>query len=144
VLPPNNSEQLLKLVQINRSVVPSFYRFLQEQDSEKQVDYAEELKQEFTKLIDAADPTGPFFLGSNLTFVDVQVAPWIIRLNRVLKPYRNWPDPDPNTRWAKWIEAIERSPHVQATTSTDELYLDSYERYAGECGRIQALFVLLR
>ena len=67
-----------------------------------------------------------------MSFVDVQIAPWVIRLNRVLKPYRGWPEPEPDSRWARWVEAIEMDEHVQATTSTDELYLDSYERYAGE------------
>lgn len=67
-----------------------------------------------------------------MSFVDVQIAPWVIRLNRVLKPYRGWPVPEPDSRWARWVEAIEMDEHVQATTSTDELYLDSYERYAGE------------
>ncbi|OCL01324.1 hypothetical protein AOQ84DRAFT_329167 [Glonium stellatum] len=115
---------------INRLIIPSFYRFLQEQDPSKQISHAEELKTEIAKLVDAADPTGPFFLGPDLSFVDVQIAPWIIRLNRVLKPYRNWPEPEPNTRWARWVEAVEQDEHVQATTSTNDLYLDSYERYA--------------
>ncbi|OJD38619.1 glutathione transferase [Diplodia corticola] len=115
---------------INRHFIPGFYRFLQEQDAEKQVKYAEELKAEIGKLVEAADEEGPFFLGKELSFVDVQMAPWVIRLNRVLKPYRSWPEPDAGSRWGKWMEAIENDPHVQATTSTDSLYLDSYERYA--------------
>lgn len=61
------------------------------------------------------------------------MAPWVIRLNRVLKPYRAWPEPEPGSRWGKWVNAIENDAHVQATTSTDDLYLDSYERYAGKC-----------
>ncbi|EHA26596.1 hypothetical protein ASPNIDRAFT_140888, partial [Aspergillus niger ATCC 1015] len=73
---------------------------------------------------------GPFFLGAQISFVDVQVAPWIIRLRRALKPYRGWPDPEPGSRWGAWVDAIENNEHIQATTSTDELYLDSYERYA--------------
>ncbi|KAH7046815.1 hypothetical protein B0J12DRAFT_756899 [Macrophomina phaseolina] len=115
---------------INRHLVPGFYRFLQEQDSEKQMQYAEELKTEIGKLVDAADKDGPFFLGKDISFVDIQMAPWVIRLNRVLKPYRAWPDPEPGSRWGKWVDAIEKNAHVQATTSTDDLYLDSYERYA--------------
>ncbi|TKA58668.1 hypothetical protein B0A49_11641 [Cryomyces minteri] len=115
---------------VNRHVIPGFYRFLQEQDQGKQVEYAEELKTEISKLVDAADKNGPFFLSDKMSFVDIQIAPWIIRLNRVLKPYRGWPEPEPNTRWAKWVDAIEHNEHVQATTSTDDLYLDSYERYA--------------
>ena len=31
------------------------------------------------------------------------------------------------------MDAIEGNEHVKATTSDDDLYMDSYERYAGEC-----------
>jgi hypothetical protein len=98
---------------------------------DKQVEYAEELKTEITKLVDAADPQGPYFLGPTMTFVDVQFAPWVLRLSRVLKPYRGWPDPEEGSRWGLWVEAIEGNEAVKATTSTDDLYLDSYERYSG-------------
>lgn len=65
--------------------------------------------------------------------MDVQIAPWVIRLRRVLKPYRGWPEPEAiGKRWAAWVQAIEENEHVKATTSTDELYLDSYARYAGK------------
>lgn len=121
------------MVQINRHIVPNFYRILQEQDQEKQISNAQELRDAFTKLINATHPQGPFFLGPEISFVDIQVAPWILRLRRVLKPYRGWPDPEEGSRWASWVNAIEDNEHVRATTSTDELYLDSYERYAREC-----------
>jgi glutathione S-transferase len=49
---------------------------------------------------------------------------------QVLKPYRGWPDPEPGSRWERWVKAIENAEPVKKTTSTDELYLDSYERYA--------------
>ncbi|RAH74959.1 glutathione S-transferase family protein [Aspergillus aculeatinus CBS 121060] len=115
---------------VNRHIVPTFYRVLQEQDQEKQISHAEELRDSFNTLVGAAHTEGPFFLGDKLSFVDVQVAPWIIRLRRVLKPYRGWPDPEAGSRWGAWVDAIENDPHVAATTSDDGLYLDSYERYA--------------
>ncbi|GKZ99936.1 hypothetical protein AnigIFM60653_006995 [Aspergillus niger] len=115
---------------INRHIVPNFYRVLQEQDTHKQITNAQELRDAFNTLVGAADAQGPFFLGAQISFVDVQVAPWIIRLRRALKPYRGWPDPEPGSRWGGWVDAIENNEHIQATTSTDELYLDSYERYA--------------
>ena len=117
---------------INRKVIPHFYSYLQAQEVEKQGEEGSAFKAEIDKLVSAAHPDGPFFLGSEISFVDIQFAPWIIRLNRVLKPYRGWPEPDPQSRWAKWIDAIENDPSVKATTSTNDLYLDSYERYAGE------------
>lgn len=96
-----------------------------------QIENASKLQNEISKLIDVAHPTGPYFLGTELSYVDVQIAPWIIRMRRVLTPYRGWPEPEAGSRWASWADAIENNPHVKATTSTDDLYLDSYERYAG-------------
>ncbi|TIA19812.1 glutathione S-transferase [Aureobasidium pullulans] len=115
---------------VNRSIVPGFYRYLQAQDEKAQIENAEELKEQISKLVDAADKSGPFFLGDKMTFVDVQMAPWVVRLRKVLQPYRGWPEPEAGSRWEKWVDAIEQDHAVRATTSTDELYLDSYERYA--------------
>jgi glutathione S-transferase len=135
LLPPNpktRAESRLWSDHINRHLIPAFYRYLQEQDANKQVDYALELKVEIDKLVDAASPSGPFFLGSSISFVDIQLAPWALRLRRVLTPYRGWPTPDPESRWGTWLTALEQEDSVRATTSSDDLYLDSYERYAGE------------
>lgn len=52
-------------------------------------------------------------------------------MRRVLGPYRGWPLPEEGSRWASWVDAIEENEGVKSTTSTDDLYLDSYERYAG-------------
>ncbi|KAL6717874.1 hypothetical protein ACLMJK_003959 [Lecanora helva] len=115
---------------INRKILPHFYGLLQAQDEFKQLNEARELTSEIKKIVDAADPAGPFFLGPHISFVDIQFAPWIIRLRRVLTPYRGWPAPDEGSRWARWVNAVEENEGVKSTTSTDELYIDSYERYA--------------
>ncbi|KAL8687050.1 MAG: hypothetical protein Q9224_005266, partial [Gallowayella concinna] len=115
---------------INRHIVPAFYSYLQAQEIPMQMEKATKLQNEISKLIDAADPSGGFFLGREMSFVDVQLAPWIIRMRKVLTPYRGWPEPAAGSRWASWVNAIENNAHVKATTSTDDLYLDSYERYA--------------
>jgi len=54
----------------------------------------------------------------------------MVRLTKVLKIYRNWPDPIPGTRWAIWMDAVQENEFVRATTSNDDLYVESYERYA--------------
>jgi glutathione S-transferase len=117
---------------INRKIVPLFYRYLQEQDAQKQTTHAGHMADEIATMVQAADIDGPFFLGEKLSFVDVQMAPWVIRMALVLTPYRGWPEPEEGSRWAKWVKAIEENEHVKATTSTKDLYLDSYERYAGK------------
>jgi len=134
LLPPGNPQLRahcrLWSDHINRRMVPAFYQVLQAQELEKQADNTKKLKDEIQKLVEVADQGGPFFLGPRLSFVDVQIAPWVLRLSRVLKPYRGWPDAGPGTRWGRWVEAIENNEHVKNTTSTDDLYIDSYERYA--------------
>ena len=123
-------------MQVNRHLVPGFYRVLQEQDQQGQLEKAQELRVSMEQLLEVAHSRGPFFMGPQMSLVDIQAAPWILRLRRVLKPYRGWPDPDQGSRLAAWVDAIETDPHVQATTSTDDLYLDSYERYAREFARV--------
>jgi glutathione S-transferase len=103
---------------------------LQAQDYGKQAENTKKLQEEIARIVEVCDPQGPFFLGPQLSHVDVQFAPWMIRLPRVLKHYRAWPDPTPGSRWGRWMDAIENNEHVKATTSLPELYIDSYERYA--------------
>jgi len=115
---------------VNRNIVPWFYKLLQAQDPNDQVAHAKEFRDQINKLVDAADFVGPFFLGPEMCYVDVMIAPWVLRLRRVLGPYRGWPEAEKGSRWRRWIDAIEAEPSVKLTTSTDELYFDSYERYA--------------
>ncbi|KAH6678271.1 hypothetical protein B0J14DRAFT_582325 [Halenospora varia] len=115
---------------INRNIVPAFYQLLQAQDFAKQAEHTKKLQDQISKIVDVCDPHGPFFLGPQLSYVDIQFAPWMIRLSRVMKHYRGWQDPAPGSRWGRWMDAIESNDHVKNTTSLDELYIDSYERYA--------------
>ncbi|KAK6593049.1 glutathione transferase [Botrytis cinerea] len=115
---------------IDRKIVPTFYALLQSQNYEKQEELTAKLRDEISQIVDVCDPQGPFFLGPTLTYTDVHFAPWILRCRRVLKHYRDWQDPQPGSRWAIWFDAIENNEFVKATTSADELYIDSYERYA--------------
>jgi glutathione S-transferase len=103
---------------------------LQAQEFNKQVENTKKLQSEIAKVVEASDQQGPYFLGPHLSYVDIQFAPWMIRFSRVLKHYRAWPDPNSGSRWEQWLLAIENNEHVKNTTSLDELYIDSYERYA--------------
>ncbi|EED24235.1 glutathione transferase, putative [Talaromyces stipitatus ATCC 10500] len=113
---------------INRHIVPSFYKVLMEQNPQNQSQNAAQLQEDIEKLVNASHVHGPFFLGPSMSYVDIQLAPWVLRLSRVLKPYRGWTEPAMGSRLGRWIQAIEENEHVMATTSSDELYLESYER----------------
>lgn len=115
---------------IARHVIPTFYRLLQSQDPSQHLPLTNELQNHITTLVNASHVSGPFFLGPQLSFVDISFAPWMLRLSRVLKPYRGWPDPEVGSRWEAWMLAVENDERVKNTTSSDDLYLESYERYA--------------
>ncbi|KAH8731096.1 hypothetical protein GQ44DRAFT_605013 [Phaeosphaeriaceae sp. PMI808] len=115
---------------VNRHIIPAFYTLLQAQDPQDQTIHATSLRTHIATLVAAAHPIGPFFLGPHMSFVDVHMAPWVLRLRRVLGPYRGWPAAEEGSRWAAWVDAIEGQRSVVATTSGDELYFESYERYA--------------
>ncbi|KIX04995.1 uncharacterized protein Z518_05867 [Rhinocladiella mackenziei CBS 650.93] len=143
---------------INRKILPNFYSLLfipppgppQQQnpidemhlDGQAQANAATAaqhsmliatLQKNITSLVNASHATGPFFLGSEIGFVDVVFAPWIIRLSRVLSYYRNFPRPEVGTRWRQWVDAIEADDRVRRTVSDENSYHSVY-RGVGEDG----------
>ncbi len=60
-----------------------------------------------------------------MCLVDVHFAPFAIRLSRILAPLQQWTDVPSSTRWQQWIAAIEQNPHVQATTSSADMYTET-------------------
>jgi glutathione S-transferase len=118
------------LLQINRKIIPSFDALLLTSPSQtsKQATLTSTLQNSITDLVNASHIAGPFFLGSHISFVDVMFAPWVIRLSRVLKYYRQWPDPEVGTRWEKWVKAVESDERVERTVSEEGGYRRVYER----------------
>jgi glutathione S-transferase len=84
------------------------------------------LQNHITSLVNASHASGPFFLGSDISFVDVCFAPWIIRLSRVLSYYRNFPRPEVGTRWRTWVDAVENDERVRRTVSEENSYHGVY------------------
>ncbi|KAL7794553.1 hypothetical protein V8C37DRAFT_376001 [Trichoderma ceciliae] len=85
------------------------------------------LQTSLTPLVCAADKQGPYFLGSSLSLVDIHLAPLALRLSRILRHRHpsSLMASDPGSRWNRWLDALERNPHIMATTSTDDFYLDT-------------------
>ncbi|ORY62305.1 uncharacterized protein BCR38DRAFT_438112 [Pseudomassariella vexata] len=114
---------------INAKIVPSYFALLRAADVTKQTECIEKLQADITALVQAADERGPYFLGGDLCLVDIHFAPFVLRLSRMLSELRSWSDPMPGTRWHQWVEALEQNPHVQATTSTKDLYLETFDLF---------------
>ncbi|KAF8318240.1 hypothetical protein DL93DRAFT_2133606 [Clavulina sp. PMI_390] len=128
----------------SRNVVPAFYRYLQSQDPERQ----EEGRQDFLKGIERvielferaenereeeAPKFGLWQAGGVLSLADVLVGPWLFRATNVLKYYRGFsfsPLTEASPRFEGYLERLLEHPTFKSTCSTEQLYIDSYERYA--------------
>ncbi|KAH7921168.1 glutathione S-transferase [Leucogyrophana mollusca] len=121
---------------VNRTLVPAFYRYLQAQDPEAQIAGGKEFHAAIEHLIELFERaagevggTGLWKEGGELGWVDVVVGPWIFRATNVLKHYRGFEMPS-GTKFHAWLGRLFEHPAFKKTCSTEELYLDSYERYA--------------
>ncbi|OAA43025.1 Thioredoxin-like fold protein [Beauveria brongniartii RCEF 3172] len=117
---------------INTDLLAAFYALLRNTDLARRPDLIARLQAQLGRLVQAADEHGPYFLGPMLSLVDVHLAPFALRLRTILHPRRGWPDPagpagggGSSERWARWLDALERDPHVKATMSADDLYADT-------------------
>ncbi|KAJ7068633.1 glutathione S-transferase [Mycena amicta] len=137
---------------ISRTIVPAFYRFLQAQEESAQVQGGQEFRQAIEGLVALLERSereivggggaaglgeqqalavglGLWNEGGDLNLTDVMVGPWLFRASNVLKHYRAFEFPQ-GDKFRAWIARLFAHPAFKATCSTEELYLDSYERYA--------------
>ncbi|KAF8590762.1 glutathione S-transferase [Ramaria rubella] len=119
---------------INRALIPAFYRYIQAQSSADQITHGkaflgaiEKLVEIFEKHESAVQPG--LWAGDDLGWADVMAVPWLFRATNVLKYYRGFEFP-PSSKFKAYLERLLQHPDVQKTCSTEQLYLDSYERYA--------------
>ncbi|KAK4197468.1 putative glutathione S-transferase [Triangularia verruculosa] len=109
---------------INSRIVPSFYLVLSATEEEAKRRAAEKLQRDIAELVQAAED-GPYFLGDHFSLVDIQLAPFAIRLPYLLRQVPGWVPPPPESRWRKWLDALEQNEFVKNTTSKPELYEQS-------------------
>ena len=114
--------------------MPAFYTLLNSADSSTYASLTTDLQDHITQLVNASHVTGPFFLGNQISYVDVAFAPWVLRLSRVLKYYRGWPDPEVGSRWQIWVDAVEQDERVRCTLSEETAYRDRHEDAAEKTG----------
>ncbi|KAK3394548.1 hypothetical protein B0H63DRAFT_555753 [Podospora didyma] len=112
---------------INTKIVPSFYSLLAAKDKKSESEGIKGLQRDILRLVQNAEAGGPYFLGDQMSLVDINFAPFALRLSRLLQPYRNWTPPTDESRWKQWIEALENNPHIRSTTSADSLYISTAE-----------------
>ncbi|KAL7937345.1 glutathione S-transferase [Trichoderma chlorosporum] len=126
---------------IGTRIIPAFYKFLQHTpDKDFTIDQArEEFHNHLKTFVAQMDPEGPWFLGENISLVDISLIPWAKRLF-LLDHYKPGGIQIPQeggennvwTRWNSWITAVENRESVKNTWSESEKYIDVYKRYADD------------
>ncbi|KAJ7599879.1 thioredoxin-like protein [Mycena floridula] len=137
---------------ISRNLVPAFYRYLQAQDAEAQIKNGQEFHAAIAGLVDLFERAereitlsgasgegeakalksglGLWIEGNeDLGLADAMAGPWLFRATNVLKHYRGFTLPS-GTKFNGYMKRLLSHPVFKRTCSTDQLYLDSYERYA--------------
>ncbi|GBE87632.1 glutathione S-transferase [Sparassis crispa] len=142
LLPPVSEPYARALIRlqgdhVNRTLVPAFYRYIQAQDEEKQIQGGRDLVKAIEGLVhlfQRAESETPAFAGlwvdgGTLTLSDVMVSPWLFRATNVLAHYRGFVLPE-GPRFRAYVDRLLTHPTIKRTCSTEQLYIDSYERYA--------------
>ncbi|KAK1225313.1 hypothetical protein PQX77_011731 [Marasmius sp. AFHP31] len=163
----NESTVILEYLN-DRSLVPAFYRYLQAQDPEAQIKGGKEFLDSIEALVSLFERTekevyldhksGAAGEGErqslraglglwvednqDLGMADVMAGPWLFRATNVLKHYRGFELPS-GTKFNAYIKRLFENSAFKSTCSTEELYLDSYERYGG-ASRRHLLYVVTK
>ncbi|OAQ74890.1 glutathione-S-transferase theta, GST [Purpureocillium lilacinum] len=124
---------------ISTRIIPAFYKLLQHTPEKPySIEQArDELHGHIRAFTEQMDPTGPWFLGDQISLVDISLAPWAKRL-WLIDHYKpgglGIPKDGDNVwgRWKTWMDAVENRESVKATWSADERYLAAYKRYADD------------
>lgn len=112
---------------IDGEIVPGFYAVLAVTEGATENPAMDKLQRDITSLVRAADDKGPYFLGEHMCLVDVHLAPFALRMSRILQPLGRWKMPEPESRWQAWVDAMESNVHVRDTVSANSLYVETVE-----------------
>ncbi|KAL8709799.1 MAG: hypothetical protein Q9220_005585 [cf. Caloplaca sp. 1 TL-2023] len=126
---------------VTTRLIPAFHRFLQWQPSDAvpsiekpRADFLGTLRS-FAEAMDAGKE-GPWFLGKEISMMDLVLAPWAVRLwvfdhfkGGGLGVPKEGEEGDDGVwrRWRLWLEAVEGRKSVIETTSEREMYLPIYK-----------------
>ena len=116
----------------NTRFIDAIYDLLGAKDAESQAEQAAKLTACMEYMEDrglAALGSDPYWLGSEVSLVDIAYWPFFERLPAVTH-YRGVGIPERCTRLKAWAEAMEARDSVQSTMHQPDYYIQSYSRYA--------------
>lgn len=123
------------------ALIENLYGLLRNFDPSKDADYATKIYltlEKFTSLI-----KGPLFIGESVSLIDLNIFPFLIRFNPVLKHYRNFemiPSNQLKYPWAviltNYLDQIMKLESVKLTTLSEDVYVPEYIGFAKEVRKI--------
>ena len=113
--------------------MPPFYAMLLKHDSER-----EQAKSDLTgavkSLMSAMKDSGPYFLGDQYSMVDIMMFPHCLRIEQILKHYRNFsiPNTEEFQRYHRWYQAMIEREAIKKTIQEPARMQEKYQRYADD------------
>ncbi|BAZ31071.1 glutathione S-transferase domain-containing protein [Cylindrospermum sp. NIES-4074] len=118
----------------NTRLVPAFNKFLRGKDTQEQEqgrrDFLESLLYIEEEGLGKLSGNGSYWLGENLSLVDISFYPWFERLP-LLEKFRDFTLPTETPRLQKWWESLRHRPSIQQVANPTEFYVERFARILG-------------
>lgn len=119
----------------NTRLVPAFNKFLCGKDSQEQ----EQGRREFLEALlyveqeglSKLSGEGPYWLGENLSLVDISFYPWFERLP-LLDHFRKFTLPAETPRLQGWWNGLREHPSIQTVANPTSFYIERFTKILGE------------
>lgn len=118
----------------NTRLVPAFNKLLRGKDTQEQEQGRREFLESLLYIeeegLGKLSGNGPYWLGENLSLVDISFYPWFERLP-VLERFRNFYLPEETPGLREWWENLRRRESIQQVANPTDFYLNRFAHILG-------------
>ncbi|MEH2264340.1 glutathione S-transferase family protein [Nostoc sp.] len=118
----------------NTRFVPAFNKFLRGKDAQEQGQGQREFLESLLYIeqegIGKLSGNGPYWLGEQLSLVDISFYPWFERLP-LLEHFRNFTLPTETPRLQKWWNTLRSRESIRAVENPTSFYLERFAKILG-------------
>ena len=116
---------------ICKKLVPPFYAILMKRTESEREQAKSAFTEAIKELMSAMKDSGPYFLGSKYSMVDIMMFPHCLRINQILEHYRkfNIPATPEFERYHKWYQAMLKRQAIKDTIQNNARIQAKYKRY---------------
>lgn len=119
----------------NTRFVPAFNKFLRGKDAQEQGQGQREFLEALLYIeqegLGKLSGNGPYWLGEQLSLVDISFYPWFERLP-LLEHFRNFTLPTETPRLQKWWNTLRLRESIRAVENPTSFYLERFAKILGE------------